>query len=178
MRTGWVVGVFDSPVLAVEEFQNWRNGVLANGASVNATGISYAFQTYADNYTGIAVANPICKHNFMFRDISGRSRKHTWEVTPLRFQVSGKRRLRLEAYSTYPPAAPGSYFLNCQNNAPFAALAIAGDSHGITSSMPPGNYALPSDQLRMIWNTFYQLVKVLNSDPEFSSRPTQSANLE
>src|SRR5262249_9242634 len=55
-----------------------------------------------------------------------------------------------------------SYLVDCQNN-PFTALAIAGDSRGITSAMPPGDYALPSDRHRMIWNAFYQLVKALNN---------------
>jgi len=58
LRTGSVSGSFNTPVLAVEELQNWRNSNFANGASVNASGISLAFETFADRRTGIAIANP------------------------------------------------------------------------------------------------------------------------
>jgi len=61
-------------------------------------------------------------------------------------------------------SSPSSYNLDCQG-APFEALAIAGNSRGITSSLPPGDYALPSDRYPMIWNAFYQLVKALNNVP-------------
>lgn len=163
LRTGSVVGQFDSPVLAVEEFQNWRNGVLVNGASINASGGTYEFQTFADKYTGIAVVNPTsgsisCSGTFL--DGVGNSLGSNSVTVP----GFGQTSFTLGNILSIPTGAPGSYFLKCQN-APFAALAIAGDSHGITSSMPPGDYALPSNQYRTVWNAFYQLVKALNSVP-------------
>lgn len=172
LRTGWVLGSFDSPVLAVEEFQDWRNGVFANGASVNATGANHRFETYADRYTGIAVANPTTTTIYCtgtLGDASGNTLGENSFTLPARGQVSftlgNKFNLTSSSSNSYgfwcdrqPNAAPNSLQL-----APFAALAIAGNSLGITSSMPPGGYALPNDRIGMIYDAFNHLVKALNS---------------
>ena len=168
LRTGSVVGAFDSPVMAVAEFQDYRNGVFVNGASVNATGATSFFQTYADRYTGIAVANPTTSTIYcsgtLFgptgNDLGGNS-----ITLPPRGQVS----FNIGSISNLAGFTSNSYSLGCEwqpnspQPAPFIALAIAGNSVGVTSSMPPGGYSLPSDPVGMIWNAFYQLVKAFNS---------------
>ena len=50
---------FDSPISATAEFRNWKNGIVANGASVNAVTPSYLFWYFADAYTGIAWEIPM-----------------------------------------------------------------------------------------------------------------------
>ncbi len=171
LRVGSVVAAFDSPVLGVEEFQSYKNGVFYIGASVNAPGLSYGFETFADKYTGIAVANPstttiYCSGSLL--DANGNNLAgNTFTLPPL-----GQAAFTLVNVFSLASLSPGSYSLSCQSQpnayggslpAPFVALAIAGNAQGITSSMPPGNYALPSDSYRMIWNAFNQLVKALNS---------------
>jgi hypothetical protein len=172
LRGGWVVAAFDSPVLGVEEFQSYKYGVFDKAASANAGGLTYQFETYADKYTAVAVANPdaatiYCSGTLL--DSSGNTvQGNTFTLPPTGHTVfTLVNVLKLAALS------PGSYNVGCswQPNAPagsglapFVALSIAGNSNGtnITSSMPPGNYALPSDPYRMIWNAFSQLVGALN----------------
>lgn len=175
LRTGWCWAFFDSPVLAVEEFRLWDNGVFSIGASVNGSGFTYAFETYADRYTGVAVANPTtatlyCSGELL--DTNGNKIGENSFALPGLGQVS----FVLGTVLNVASLAPGSYNLSChwQANAPpgsqlapFAALTIAGNSYQITSSLPPGDYALPSNPYRMIWNAFYQLKKALNNTAGF-----------
>ena len=58
LRTGFAQGSFDTPIQATSEFRNWRNGVFTNGASVDGISPNRFFSTFADGYTGIALANP------------------------------------------------------------------------------------------------------------------------
>ena len=174
LRTGSVWAAFDTPVLAVEEFRNWRNGIFANGASVNASAGTSLFQTYADRSTGIAVSNPYASGTALycsgqFLDGNGNSLGGNAFTIPGQGQVSFTLGNVLNL-----GGAIGSYMIDCnlQQNAAsdsppalFVALAIAGNSQGITSSMPPGDFALPSNPYRMIWNAFYSLVKALNNLP-------------
>ena len=170
LRTGSVVGAFDSPVMAVAEFQDSRNGVFLNGASVNAAGATYRFQTYADRYTGIAVANPTTFTIYCSGTLLGATGNnlgmHSIVLPP-----RGQATFGIGNVFGLASSSSSSYGLSCkwQTNdpwlAPFVALAIAGNSLGITSSMPPGGYALPSNPAGMIWNAFYQLVKTFNSIP-------------
>ena len=171
LRTGTVWGSFDSPVLAVEEFQNLRNGAFLNGASVNASGLTSYFQTYADRYTGIALTNPYsntiyCNGNF--RDSGGNV------VGSKSIPLAPQSQTSFNIGNLYnvSGSTPGSFSLNCnwQADAPdtaelasFVALAIAGDSRGMTSSMPPGHYALPTDRMGIINNGFRLLVRGFNA---------------
>jgi hypothetical protein len=171
LQTGWCWAVFDSPVLGVEEFQAWSNGAFSIGASVTGTGLNFWFETYADRFTGIAVANPYATSIYCsgtLLDANGTNLGGNTFALPSSGQVSFVLGNEISAASS----APGSYSLSCnfQPNAPinsrlagFVALAIAGNSFEITSSMPPGGYALPTDPYRMVWNAFYQLVKALNN---------------
>jgi len=173
LRTGWCRATFDSPVLGVEEFQAWSNGAFSIGASVIGTGLNFDFETYANKYTGIAVANPYATPIYcsgVLVDASGTNLGGNAFTLPASGQVS----FVLGNEFSVASSAPGSYSLDChfQPNAPlnsrlagFVALTIAGNSFEITSSMPPGGYALPSDPYRMVWNAFYQLVKALNNTP-------------
>lgn len=181
LRTGSVVAQFDSPVQAVEEFQAWTNGLFAVAASVNGSGLTFRFETFADNFTGIAVANPStntmhCSGGLV--DGNGNTVGVNTFTLPGRGQVSFV--LGIELNLTAPVA--GSYTVSCNDVPnptptslfspsptspfrPFVALTLAGNSFEITSSMPPGNFALPSFPHTMIWNAFSQLVKALNNQP-------------
>lgn len=171
--TGSVVAQFDSTVQAVEEFQASTNGLFASAASVNGSGFTYEFETYADSYTGIAVANPSTSAIYCFGtlwDASGNTLGQNAFTLLGRGQTSFDIGIALKL--TTP--TPGSYSLSCNGVpsptassplSPFVALTLAGNSLGITSSMPPGNYALPSDPYALTWNAFYQLRKALNSVP-------------
>ncbi len=173
LRTGSVVAVFDSPVQAVEEFLSWTNGVFATAASVNGSGPTYAFETFGDSYTGIAVANPSTSTIYCsgaLTDASGNAVGGNTFTLPGQGQVSFDIGIALNV----PTPAAGSYRLFCyavpsptptSPLRPFVALALAGNSFEITSSMPPGNYTLPGTPYAMIWNAFYQLVKDLNNTP-------------
>jgi hypothetical protein len=175
LRTGSVVAQFDSPVQAVEEFQDWSNGAFAIAASVNGSGFAYEFETYADRNTGVAVANPSTSAIYCsgtLTDASGNALGVNTFALPGRGQTSFDIGVALN-FST---ASPGSYSVSCSGSpnptptsppSPFVALTLAGNSYEITSSMPSGNYALPTNPYAMIWNAFYGLKKALNSTPGF-----------
>ena len=76
LNVGFVRASFDSPIQATAEFRVWRNGVFANGASVDGIAPSRTFWTFADAFTGIAVANPNPFFCFLYRNISGLQRDH------------------------------------------------------------------------------------------------------
>jgi hypothetical protein len=161
-------------VLAVEEFQNWRSGAFTNGASVTASGMTYAFQTYADRYTGFAVANP---SEYVIR-CSGTLTDNIGNILGTKsFTLSGRGQTSFGVGDAFnlSSTSPTSYLLTCTWTnttinpapAPFSALAIAGDSRGITSSMPTGDFAMPGSSYRLAWNAFYHLVKAFNSKSGF-----------
>jgi hypothetical protein len=127
--------------------------------------------TYADRFTGIAVANPYAAAIYCagtLLDTNGTNLGGNTFTLP----ASGQVAFVLGNEISVAGSAPGSYGLSCNfpPNAPlnsplagFVALAIAGNSFEITSSMPPEGYALHSDPYRMVWNAFYQLVRALNN---------------
>jgi hypothetical protein len=170
LRTGTVLCQFDTPVQGVEEFQNMRNGVFLNGASVTGTGLITMYQTYANRFTGVAVGNPFSFTTYCtaeFIDGNGNSLGSKVYTLPPYGQTS------FNVGTAFPSAGsgPGSISLTCDSGTsdndystvtPFVALTIAGDSRGMTSSLPPGAYSLPSDKVGLVNNSFTQLVKVLN----------------
>ncbi len=160
LRTGSIWASFDYPVSAVEEFQNWSNGAIVNAASVNGLPGSYVFQTFADRFTGIAIANidpnPInCGGQFF--DSSG----NVLGRNSFSIGVSGQASFTVGSVVSVGDGVVGSYQIGCNVGA-FTAVAIGGNSKGITSSMPPGGYSLPADQFAMARKAYSQLVKALN----------------
>ena len=160
VRTGSIWATFDYPVSAVEEFQNWGNGAIVNAASVNGQAGSSVFQTFADKFTGMAVANVDSKAiscGGQFFDSSGKVvGRNTFSIG-----IGGQTSFTVGSVVSVGDGVVGSYELGC-NVGVFAAVAIGGNSQGITSSMPPGGYSLPLDQFALARKAYSQLVKALN----------------
>ena len=167
---GFVRMVFDSPVQATAEFRNWKNGVVANGASVNALTPSYAFWYFADAYTGIAAGNPNsftvnCTGTFL--DAQGNTLKSTSAIGPLTHMSFNPAPLL-----SLPPATVGSFQWGCLdgsgNLAPTVSLGIAGTSVGITSSLPNSPLSFPTHHWEDIEKAFNYTVKVIQTSPYLS----------
>lgn len=169
LREGFVRMVFDSPVQVTAEFRNFQNGVLVNGASVNGTTPSPLFWYAADAYTGIAVANPNsfavnCTGVFLAPNGNTLASNTAIPVASLNHTA-----FTLGAFLSLPSSSVGSFQLSCLdalgNPASVASLAIAGDAHGITSSLPNSAGAVPVHHGEDIEKAFYYLVKVIRADP-------------
>ena len=158
LRTGFVQGGFDVPIQATSEFRNWRNGIFANGASVDGIAPSRLFQTFADSFTGIAIANPnsfsvSCTGTFY--DSNGAAiRERESFLGPF-----NQTAYTLGRFFSLPGSTVGSYFIDCSSSV--VSLAIAGNDRGITSTLPSGAFAVPINHRSNIVQIFLHLVKAL-----------------
>ncbi len=172
VRQGFVRMTFDSPVQVTAEFRNWKNGVIANGASVNAVTPSYGFWYFADAYTGIAVGNPnpfIVNCTGTFFDAQGSTLATTSTITmgPLTHRAFNPGPLL-----ALPASTVGSFEWSCSdssgNLAATVTLGIAGTSGGITSSLPNSPLAFPVHHFEDIEKAFNYAVKVISTAPSLS----------
>lgn len=172
LREGFVRMTFDSPVSATAEFRNWKNGIVANGASVNAVTPSYSFWYFADAYTGIAVGNPNasavnCTGTFL--DTQGNTLKSTSTITmgPLTHKTFNPVPML-----GLPSGTVGSFQWSCSdgsgNPAYTVSLGIAGTAGGITSSLPNTPGAFPIRHWEDIEKAFNYTVKVIQTAPSLS----------
>ena len=172
IRQGFARMVFDSPVSVTAEFRNWKNGIVANGASVNALTPSDSFWYFADAYTGIAVANP---NNFAvnctgtFLDSQGNTLKSTGTIA---MNALTHQTFNPGPLLSLPSSAVGSFQWGCSdssgNLAPTIALGIAGTATGITSSLPNSPGAFPVHHWEDIEKAFNYTVKVIQTAPSLS----------
>jgi hypothetical protein len=160
LRTGFVRGSFDAPVQATSEFRNFRNGVFSNGASVDGIVPSRVFWTFADAFTGIAVANPYSSSVNcvgIFVESEGQAIRQIAINLGQLSQIS----FTLGAALSLAPDAVGSFQIVCPLEV--VSLAIAGNALGITSSLPSGAWKVPANHLAAIQKVFKQLVRSANS---------------
>ena len=163
LNVGFVQAIFDSPIQATAEFRVWRNDVFSNGTSVDGIVPNTRFWTFADAFTGIAVANP----NQSFVSCTGiflDSHGNIIRQTTISLPAFNHQAFNLGSFLTLPQNIEGSYIITCPE--PVVSLAIAGNNKGITSSLPSGAYALPQNHEANIRRIFKHLVKTLNSTPD------------
>lgn len=160
LNIGFVQGVFDAPVQATAEFRERRNGIFSNGASVDGIAPNWQFLSFADFFTGIAIANPnpfqvncigtfINSSGFFVKD----AQIALAPLNQVAFNVGSRLNLSRDAV--------GSYFLGCSSA--IVILAIAGNDRGITSSLPSGSVAFPQFHEANIRRLFKHLVKSQNA---------------
>ena len=122
------------------------------------------FWTFADAFTGIAIANP----NSVSVSCTGQF------VSSSGFVISGKdlflsslnqTSFTIGSFLSLPPGSVGSFLIS-QCTEPVVSLAIAGNNLGITSSLPSGASALPQNHEANIRKIFKHLVKTLNNVPD------------
>jgi len=164
LRAGFVYASFDAPVQATAEFRIWRGGTFSNGASVDGIAPNFQFLTFADFYTGIAVANvntfPVsCSGSFINSQgiLQGTTTLSLGALNQTAFNVGDRLGL--------PENSVGSFFIDCP--AVVVSLAIAGNNRGITSSLPSGSMTFPTSHFDHIKRIFKHLVKSLNSTNGF-----------
>lgn len=160
LQVGFVKATFDYPVQATSEFRNWRSGAFTNGASVDGIPAALSFLYYADEFTGIAIANPnattaLC--NGTFNDTSGGFVAQAQIVLSTLNQTA----FTLNSFLSLAPGSVGSFWIECDEMV--VSLAIAGDNRGITSSLPAGGFSVPVNHPAGIQKTFKYLYKLTNS---------------
>jgi len=137
---GWAQAICTGPVQASELFRLYKSGVPVGEASVNAeTAPTTEFATFAQNFTGVAYANP-----------------STTQSATITFTVYDNAGTRLASQSiTVGPLAHGSAnlgpllglpnftgFVKITSTIPIISLSLNFEAPPIFSSLPPGD--LPS----------------------------------
>ena len=125
LNVGFVQASFDLPIQATAEFRVWRNGVFANGASVDGIVPNNRFWTFVDAFTGIAVTSPnsvpvSCRGEFVSSSGFVISSKDLF-LSPFN-QTS----FTLRSFLSLSPGSVGSFLIQCTE--PVVSLAIAGNN--------------------------------------------------
>ena len=179
IRQGFARFSFDSPVQVTAEFRNFQNKSFANAASVNGATPSPEAWYSGDVYTGIALANPNafainCTGQFVDPS-GGNAAANQYSLSPFQ-HIS----FNLSSYSLPPGTTAGSFRIVCRDStgafAGFISLAINGDTHGITSSLPNSTLSVPAHHYEDIEKAFNYLSKTIRTNATFSSNFTFAAS--